>query len=650
MKSLCITGVCQSDLEQVAQIMNGAGMKDAKPAKRDEAIDLRDWHEQVVAAAEESDDAAQTLLHPGRLWEQLASDIFLANLKTKCWGWAQTQSTFLLDFWAAFEPRLQFVLVCKRPEQWLAHELLSQQDAPVEVADILSTWTAHHEALLRFYHRNVDRCILVDAQDVLGNAHAFVDQLITRWNLPLHRAQVGVPSEASGGALPQYIAQQALGEHRSTRALQDEIVATLTRIGEHYPSESSHHWADLLAEYRDLADQKEQLIRQSEVQTEIKDLKVRLKDTEEENDLLLSQLHQVQEELENYFLKYKEEQSKGQDLEVQLSAAQARWRRMLKRYPDYFYFERAEVMPSPDGTALSWSIHGLEAGGRVLDRVAFKSVIVNGVAGIVLPADGKHLLRQPGMVDDSQEVTLLPAGERTFVERQLETLLSLSSSDWSWFESLPRLLINVLENRPSRLVLSNAFETQPHVNALGKLSGVLTALERLPNMCRFDEVELTREVVNQDYESLWLRLKNLSLDHNWWPEFEFQLSCAKVPRDSFGLHPKLEFPDKSKHAFENWFEESCDDLGVRLELRFALPQSADVSVWSRLSAKDQTLVAALIVRLPVMLAALNKGNKARLNRPIDDWIAVAGSIKQLYEQLLARSTAQTATSPESAAT
>lgn len=729
MKSLCITGVCQSDLEQVAEILRQAGMKDARPAKRDEAIDIHVWHEQVLAAAEESDDPVEGLLNPGRLWEQLASDIFLANLKTKCWGWSQTQSTLLLDFWAAFDPQLQFVLVCNDPEQWLAHELLKEYDEPVEIENLLATWGAYHETLLRFYHRNAERCVLINAQNSLANPQAFIDHLITRWKLPLDNFAPNPYSNTSLSPLALHLAKQVVLEHASYTALKDEIAATLSIFGEPLSTQGLGGWADLFAEYRTLADrtaeaeqaalasnrqrridqltdelkeanvrfaretselaanhakqfaqtkadfnerneslkkQSAQLIRklesaqqelldyknkvsslESRMQSELKQLQARLKDTEEENDLLLSQLHQVQEELENYFLKYKEAENQSKELEGRISRVTASLRRMAERYPDYFEFERIEVTPGSEGIGLSWSISGLESGGKSFDRLEFKSVIVNGVAGIMLPAEGNSLLHRSRTSDDHQEITLLPTGDRKFVEQQLDTLLSLSSSDWTWFASLPRLLINVLQDPPNKLVLPKKFVAQPHIMGLKKLLGVLTKLERLPNICRFDEVELIREYVNQDYESLWLRLTNLCLGDSWWREFEFRLSCAKVPRDSFGLHPKLEFPAQSKHAFESWFEESSDDLGARLELRFALPQSADVSVWSKLSAKDQALVAALIVRLPVMLAAL-KSDKARLNRPIDDWIAAAGSIKQLYEQLLAGSTAQPARSPEAA--
>jgi len=154
-------------------------------------------------------------------------------------------------------------------------------------------------------------------------------------------------------------------------------------------------------------------------------------------------------------------------------------------------------------------------------------------------------------------------------------------------------------------------------------------LTDFPAKLRFDQVSLKREQVNPDYEHLWLRLENVSLDGKRWPEFEVRLSCAHVSPDHFGYFPKLEFPAGASQApFENWFVEATDDFGVKLELRFALPDMLDMKVWWRIVPKDRAFILALIDRLPMMLEAL-RGQGIKLRRDWQDWIQMTREMRRI---------------------
>ncbi|MDD2761194.1 MAG: hypothetical protein PHH11_12990, partial [Methylomonas sp.] len=128
MKNICITGGIDHDLKFVADLLQQSGMMPPTPAHDNLYRDMSFWHQQVIASANEDADTFQDISNPGRMWEQLASEIFLDNIDSKIWGWAETQSTWLLDFWSSFEPRLSFVLVCCAPEQMLAHIISTGKD------------------------------------------------------------------------------------------------------------------------------------------------------------------------------------------------------------------------------------------------------------------------------------------------------------------------------------------------------------------------------------------------------------------------------------------------------------------------------------------------------------------------------------------
>jgi hypothetical protein len=71
---------------------------------------------------------------------------------------------------------------------------------------------------------------------------------------------------------------------------------------------------------------------------------------------LLQQLHQVQEELEHYFLQH-------QDAQRQLAAAGQRWQQMMERTPGFCDFESIEVLPSATAGQTHWRIKNFSAAG-----------------------------------------------------------------------------------------------------------------------------------------------------------------------------------------------------------------------------------------------------------------------------------------------
>ena len=104
----------------------------------------------------------------------------------------------------------------------------------------------------------------------------------------------------------------------------------------------------------------------------------------------------------------------------------------------------------------------------------------------------------------------------------------------------------------------------------------------------------------------------------------------------FGSHPKLEFPQaKGQPPLEAWFEESYDDFGAKMELRFALPDAMDIGVWQRLSDADHQFLTALVQMLPALLGSLQSAG-TRLKRPLTEWTQLAGEMQRI---LTLRSTA-----------
>jgi hypothetical protein len=195
-----------------------------------------------------------------------------------------------------------------------------------------------------------------------------------------------------------------------------------------------------------------------------KDLQARLKDTEEENDLLLAQLHQVQEELERYFLK-------AQELEQISEEEQSRWhnliQRLANRYSGLCDYKRIELVES-ESTADThvWQIDDyIDAAGREMPQLKFEVLTQDGFVGFAFNRDSEAstqadpqnnitgqnnaLLFWPVMAETGNKAEtsmperfeLVPGKTEKVLTQFAANLDALSASDWAFLKTLTDLMI-----------------------------------------------------------------------------------------------------------------------------------------------------------------------------------------------------------------
>ncbi|MHC1791170.1 hypothetical protein [Solidesulfovibrio sp.] len=650
MKVICITGATPSDLHKIAGIFMASGMAPARSLQHPTGFDMAALHGRLLDnSSATTREALHPLPPPGRLWEQLAGDLFLANLDAPLWGWHEADSALLLDFWHDFEPHIHFVLTSVPPRQALVRSLAEAGGDPADALAILATWRQRHEAMLRFALRHPGRSLLVAADDCLARPARLLEVCAKRWGTPLSPPPaLDAAPPAADDPLSLYLADRLCDAWPELSALAQEIEAAQARLEpDPEPAQQSQIGPDGLPDdvfaafrrYLDLMRQvrapapanpddeperawqaeealsepvpdrqhEEALARQLEIE------QARLNDARLENELVRMQLREVQGELERYFKQYHE------TLEEQ-SAVRARLGRLLARHPELCDCDGLEVQPLAEAgeDALAWELHDLCAGGRQTPHMAFVTVVHGGVAGFVFDraSDGTSpLVRWPAVAADIDRLLLHPGGPG---------LDALAASDWHLLGALARILPAALAAPGG--ALPEDFPRAAVAEAFGRLGQGLAAY---PPALRYDGVQLKREQINPDYEHLWIALDGLDLCGQRWPQFEFRLSCAGIAPGRFGLYPKLEFPQKpGQGVLDSWFAESCDDFGDKLELRFALPDGLDSGVWQRLSARDQYLLAALCDRLPFILADLRLAG-VRPDRAFDDWEQLAGHVRRI---------------------
>ena len=340
-----------------------------------------------------------------------------------------------------------------------------------------------------------------------------------------------------------------------------------------------------------------------------------LEDARQEGELLLTQLHQVQEELEHYFLEH-------QKIKQEKQAQDKRLQRMLQRISTYCDYASLQVAAGDVAGVLNWRIEGLETAGRQIECLECSTQLLDNTATLRFkPGAPLPLCHWTGKADP-EGILIAPA-----LEGAREDLASLAPSDLQLLQNLAGVFQQALST-PASLALPADYPASDLQRAFAEWPDQLA---KLPTALRFDRVTLRNNQVNPDYEHIWFAIENLMLGQQHWAHFEFRLSCANVRPRRFGTHPKLEFPQETGQApLPGWFDESYDDFGSKLELRFALPEAMDVQVWGELGDTDRRFMVALLDALPGLLNALEAGG-TQLSRAWKDWHDLAENARRILE-------------------
>ncbi|MDD2608878.1 MAG: hypothetical protein PHX60_04180 [Giesbergeria sp.] len=275
-------------------------------------------------------------IKPTPLWQSLALDLLLANDQQNFWGWADTQAIQMLDYWHEADPAFHFVLVYDHPAHALVRAFAQQSLDDAALAQLQQSWQHYHAALLHFYTRHPSRCLLVQATEVLTQPQSLIDALCARLNLALHAsAALQLPTQPDAQQL--YLAQAVLQQVQWPAADDEELQAAAdvpqSELPPILPLTSWNVSVDLrqqlgyvqqtLEETQHTLAERETRIQAQEAEKSQREQA--LKESNEENELLLAQLHQVQEELERFYLEKQALQQTQEKLEQQGQA----WQKQL---------------------------------------------------------------------------------------------------------------------------------------------------------------------------------------------------------------------------------------------------------------------------------------------------------------------------------
>ncbi len=375
MNKIIVVGHPSSKYEEVETLLNDWGMVAAQPSRQEgilpaEIVEIlcKAHGVNVLNRSEFDDEVHQIEVSP--VWNGMALDLLRGNLEQQLWGWADPHAVYFLDYWKNLDPKFTFILVYNHPRCLLTQDSENTEELTSQTLDQrVHKWCTYNAALLHFYHRNSECCLLVHAGQARASAKSYLQQVRARIDATLDagKTEIFVNSGPSGSntsvqsnrskamnqpencktllaettwqnmgvnngenSLKQYIAEALINQFPDGRQMYEELqsVANLPYAGEEFSSHSAFvAWKTMAKQYdhsRTLTTQnREQQIKISELQKCIQDtnalseakkqqitllnqeqqrLKSTQKESQQENEQLLLQLHHVQEKLERYYL------------------------------------------------------------------------------------------------------------------------------------------------------------------------------------------------------------------------------------------------------------------------------------------------------------------------------------------------------------
>jgi len=177
MKIVLTCGHPHSGYQLAHEALVSFGLEQAQPSQNGSLLPV-ELQEKILKMLKPifSESGSIIQLSPGKKWKELADGLLSGQLGEGNWGWADANTIWLLEFWKEFDPRLRFVLVYSAPALAISQTLLEVPFEPERVHQAIEEWVVFNSEMLRFYNRNLDRCLLVNISDVIRFPVEFVEK------------------------------------------------------------------------------------------------------------------------------------------------------------------------------------------------------------------------------------------------------------------------------------------------------------------------------------------------------------------------------------------------------------------------------------------------------------------------------------------
>lgn len=519
------------------------------------------WHEQVVGAAALDNATAEGLAALARLEIAPAQLDALQALQAgggQAWGGIDALACWTAERLAERFPEARFLVWVESPAQMLAQWLASGGQGDPQ--RLLKAWEAAAQRIARLVHKHLTRCLVVLADEAQRHPAA-LQQRLSRWmgvDLGAGPARTATTAPDPLGTL--LAAGLAAGDAASVRAFSG-LYASCIPLADGTDAGAALHAVDTAA----CVEAYRRLVREASTSEA---LDARLKTLTQEYDLLLVQLHQVQEELERYYLAW-------QELDAGAAAA-ADGVAPLR-------IERVELgseRDTPPHRELGFVLHGVQAGDRLLQRVEARLVEHHGRPGLAFfESEGVPTPLMAWRAEGSE-------GERAYMllvptdEAARRVLQGLGTGDWQFVEGVAAAIARALE----------AADAAPAARWRVVATRLRRQLAELPERLRFDGLEVVAAkagVLDADFEQVSFGSRRVArLRLRWRPQATDGTALELLAPEAPGEAP----------ALAAW---PVDEGGAWCA-RWPVPSGSAGQGWRALGRTDRELLLGLLDALPAV--------------------------------------------------
>lgn len=333
---ILVVGHPLSGYESVATLLDSSGMKRAKPSKR-EGMLPEQISATLIKAHQNSSSEGIEQIEVSPVWNGLALDLMLGNIDQDSWCWGDSEAIALLDYWKSMDSKLAFALVYNNPAEAIVRAIEENKSlSPSEIEQMLREWSTYNKALLNFYYRNPKISTLVHAKEIEQSTKTYLEHLEKNIGIPLKTSEIYTElikidsnSHEEGNDLYRYFAHNIVQEYPEALEIYQELQSVANLYYNDQPKSASSIKEAFYCALEMENNYKKKLnsleTKQQAKQKELEEQKTQLqnlltqttqtqktKEIEEENELLLTQLHMVQEELERYYLENQKLKEKKQ--------------------------------------------------------------------------------------------------------------------------------------------------------------------------------------------------------------------------------------------------------------------------------------------------------------------------------------------------
>jgi hypothetical protein len=586
MKIILTCGHPYSGHYLVGKILRNCGVGEAFPSRL-ESYTPEVLQTKIFEVCEWLEDGSNKASLPalGKMWQELASSLLIANLSQPIWGWADSQTVWLLEFWKDFDPQIRFILVYSSPEFVICNMLQRQIDAPEDMDSLLTSWNRYNTELLRFYNRNQDRCLLVNAQTSLQYPQILIDKLSEAFGINLQLLEDD-NNTLNTSRIAAGLACSLINNTNPTdqNILYQELESTADIISSGVKPSAQERllaWSEYnrliseLTSNANLAGQQQQELamlkaQQTELKQQTRHNQTKQHELEEENELLLLQLHQIQEELEQHFLAKQELAEKEKQLISDITTKQ---QEIDNLRVNTLKFDEREKQLVSDITTKQQEIDNLRVNTLKFDE------------------------REKQLVSDittkQQEIDSLRVNTLKFDEREKQLISDITTKQ----QEIDNLRVNTLkfDEREKQLV-SDITTKQQEIDNLRV------------NTLKFDEIIRIKQELEQENELLLLQLYQAQEEFEHY-FLEYQKISSIPPKPDYNLTGISLDPRKDTFTGDNWYYAEHDG-------RWAGPNtSSTINIPPLALGKDYEIVLDVIGSLTKEIV---DGMKASINgKPIN---------------------------------